>query len=42
MNGLYDFTLAFAHKVPASILFLEICELLHANDKKFKFGNFVF
>lgn len=42
INGLYDFTLAFARKVPASILFLEVREILHADGRKLKFGNFVF
>lgn len=42
MNGLYDFTLAFAYKVSASILFVKVCEVLHANGKKFKFVNFDF
>lgn len=42
MNGLYDFILAFAYKVSVSILFVEVCEVLHANGKKFKFVNFDF
>lgn len=42
MNGLYDFTLAFAYKVSVSILFVEVCEVLHANGMKFKFVNFDF
>lgn len=42
INGLYDVRLAFAREVPASILFLQVREILHANGRKLKFGNFVF
>lgn len=42
MNGLYNFTLAFAYKVSVSILFVEVCEVLHVNGMKFKFVNFDF